>query len=50
VVIEEGGTGNPAMKGPAAEAAATKEEAEIEEIIFLEEEKVTPQCVRVARK
>jgi hypothetical protein len=50
VVVEEGGTGNPAMKGPAAEATATEEEAEIEEIIRPEEEKVAPQCVRVARK
>jgi hypothetical protein len=50
VVVEEGGTGNPTTKGLAAEAAATEEEAEIEEIIRPEEEKVAPQCVRVVRK
>jgi hypothetical protein len=38
------------LKGTAAEATATEEEAEIEEIIRPEEEKVAPQCVCVARK
>jgi hypothetical protein len=50
VVVEEGGTGNPTTKDPAVEAAATEEEAEIEEIIHPEEEKVAPICVHVARK
>jgi hypothetical protein len=50
VVIEESGTGNPTMEAPAVEAAATEEEVEIEEIICPEEEKMVPQCVRVARK
>jgi hypothetical protein len=48
VVVKESGAGNPATKAPAAKGAATKEEAEIEEIIHPEEEKVAPQCVRVA--
>jgi hypothetical protein len=48
--VEESGTGNPATEAPVAEAAATKEEAEIEEIIHPEEEKVAPQCVHVVRK
>jgi hypothetical protein len=50
VVVEQSGTGNPATEALAVEAAATEEEAEIEEIIRPEEEKVAPQCVRVARK
>jgi hypothetical protein len=50
VVVEESDIGNPAMEAPAAEATTTEEEAEIEEIICPEEEKVVPQCVRVARK
>jgi hypothetical protein len=50
VVVEESDTRNPTTEAPAAEAAATEEEAEIEEIIRSEEEKVAPQCVRVARK
>jgi hypothetical protein len=50
VMVEESGTRNPATEAPAAEAAKTEEEAEIEEIICPEEEKVVPQCVRVARK
>jgi hypothetical protein len=50
VMVEESGTRNPATEALAAEAAKTKEEAEIEEIICPEEEKVVPQCVRVARK
>jgi hypothetical protein len=50
VVVEESSAGNPAMEAPAAEGAATEEEAEIEEIIHPEEEKVAPQCVRVVRK
>jgi hypothetical protein len=50
VVVKESGTGNPATEAPAAETAATKEEAEIEEIICPEEEKVAPQCIHVARK
>jgi hypothetical protein len=50
VVVEESGTGNPTTEAPVVEAAATEEEAEIEEITRLEEEKVAPQCVRVARK
>jgi hypothetical protein len=50
VVVEESSTGNPAMEAPAAEATATEEEAEIEEIIHPEEEKVAPQCVDIARK
>jgi hypothetical protein len=45
VVVEESGASNPAAVG-----AATEEEAEIEEIIRLEEEKVAPQCVCVTRK
>jgi hypothetical protein len=45
VVVEESGASNPAAMG-----AATEEEAEIEEIIRLEEEKVAPQCVCVTRK
>jgi hypothetical protein len=50
VVVEESGAGNPATKALAAEGAVTEEEAEIEEIICPKEEKVAPQCVRVARK
>jgi hypothetical protein len=50
VEVEESGTGNPATEAPVAEATATKEEAEIDEIIHPEEEKVAPQCVRVTRK
>jgi hypothetical protein len=50
VVVEESGTGNPTTETLAAEATATEEEAEIEEIICPEEEKVAPQCVRIARK
>jgi hypothetical protein len=50
VVVEESGARNPATEAPAAEGAATEEEVEIEEIIHKEEEKVAPQCVRVARK
>jgi hypothetical protein len=50
VVVEESGAGNPATKTLAAEGATTEEEAKIEEIIHPEEEKVVPQCVRVARK
>jgi hypothetical protein len=50
VVVEESGTRNPATEVLAAEATATKEEVEIEEIIRPEEEKVAPQCVRIARK
>jgi hypothetical protein len=50
VEVEESGTRNPATEAPVAKAAATKEEAEIEEIIHPEEEKVAPQCVRVVRK
>jgi hypothetical protein len=50
VVVKESGTGNPITEAPAGEAAPAKKEAEIEEIIHLEEEKVAPQCVRVVRK
>jgi hypothetical protein len=50
VVVEESSARNPATEAPAAEGAATEEEAEIEEIVHSEEEKVVPQCVRVARK
>jgi hypothetical protein len=50
VVVEKSGTGNPATKAPAVKAAAVEEEADIEEIICLEEENVAPQCVRVVRK
>jgi hypothetical protein len=50
VVVEKSGTGNPAMEALAAKASATEEEAEIEEIIHPEKEKVAPQCVYVMRK
>jgi dissimilatory sulfite reductase (desulfoviridin) alpha/beta subunit len=50
VVVKESSTGNPAMEALAAEAAGFGEEAEIKEIIHPEEEKVAPQCVRIARK
>jgi hypothetical protein len=50
VVVEKSGIGNPTTEAPVAEGAATKEEAEIEEIVRPEEEKVAPQCVRVARR
>jgi hypothetical protein len=50
VVVEESGVENPATGAPAAEGAATEEEADVEEIIHPEEERVAPQCVRVARK
>jgi hypothetical protein len=50
VVVKQSGTGNPTTEALVAEAAATEEEAKIEEIICLDEEKVAPQCVRVARK
>jgi hypothetical protein len=51
VEVEESNTGNPATEAPVAEVTATKEEAEIEEIIHPEEEeKVAPQCVCVMRK
>jgi hypothetical protein len=50
VVVKESGTRNPATEAPTVEAAATEEEAEIEEIIRPEEEKVAPQCVRIVRK
>jgi hypothetical protein len=50
VVVEESGTGNPPTEAVAAEAAATKEEVKIEEIIYPKEEKVAPQCVCVVRK
>jgi hypothetical protein len=50
VVVKESGTRNPATKAPAGEATSAEEEAEIEEIICPEEEKVVPQCIHVARK
>jgi transcription antitermination factor NusG len=50
VVVKESGTENPTTEALAAKAATTKEEAEIEEIICPEEEKVAPQCVRIMRK
>jgi hypothetical protein len=50
VVVKESGTRSPAMEAPAAEAAATEQEVEIEEIMHLEEEKVAPQCARIVRK
>jgi cytoskeletal protein RodZ len=50
VVVKESGTGNPASEAPASEAAPAEEKAEIEEIVHPEEEKLAPQCVRVARK
>jgi hypothetical protein len=50
VVVKESGTKNLAKEAPAGEAAPAEEEVEIEEIIRPEEEKVVPQCVRIARK
>jgi hypothetical protein len=50
VVVDRSGTGSPATEAPAVKATAVEEEAEIEEIVRLEEENVAPQCVRVARK
>jgi hypothetical protein len=50
VVVEKSGTRNPATEALAVEAAVVKEEVEIEEIVFPEEENVAPQCVWVARK
>jgi hypothetical protein len=50
VVVEESDTGNPTTEAPAVEATATEEEVEIEEIIHPGEEKVAPQCIRIARK
>jgi hypothetical protein len=50
VVVEEGGAGNSTTKAPAAEGTGTKEEAEIEEIVHLEGEKVALQCVHGARR
>jgi hypothetical protein len=42
VVVKESSTGNPTMEALAVEAATFGEEAEIEEIIHPEEEKVAP--------
>jgi hypothetical protein len=50
VVVEKSGTRNPTTEAPAVEATTVEEEAEIEEIVRLEEENVAPQCVWVARK
>jgi hypothetical protein len=50
VVVEESGAGDPATEAPVAEGTTTEEEAEIEEIIHPEEEKVASQCVCIARK
>jgi hypothetical protein len=47
VVVEKSGTGNPTTEALAAEGATTEEEAEIEEIIYPEQEKVAPQCIHV---
>jgi hypothetical protein len=50
ILVNGGGTENPATEVPVAEAAAAKKELEIEEIVCPEEEIMAPQCVRVARK
>jgi hypothetical protein len=42
VVVDESDTENPATEAPAAEGAATGEEAKIEEIVHPEEERVVP--------
>jgi hypothetical protein len=50
LVVEKSSTRNPAMEAPVVKATTIEEEVEIEEIVCPEEEKVAPQCVRVARK
>jgi hypothetical protein len=50
ILVNGGGTENPATEVPIAEATAAKKELEIEEIIYPEEEIVSPQCIRVAMK
>jgi hypothetical protein len=50
ILVNGGGTENPATEVPVAKAAAAKKELEIEEIIYPEEEIVAPQCIHVARK
>jgi hypothetical protein len=42
VLVDEGGTKNPAIEAPATEAAAVEEKPEIEEIICPKEEVVAP--------
>jgi hypothetical protein len=50
VVVEKSGTGNPTIEGLVAEATVVEEEAEIEEIVCLEEETIAPQCICIARR
>jgi hypothetical protein len=50
VVVDRSGTRNPTIEAPVVEAAVVEKEAEIEEIVRLEEENVASQCVLVARK
>jgi hypothetical protein len=50
VVVDRSDIRNPATKTPVVKAATVEEEAEIEEIVCLEEENVVPQCIHVARK
>jgi hypothetical protein len=50
VVVNKSGIGNPTTEALVVKAAMVEEEAEIEEIVRLEEENVVSQCVRVARK
>jgi hypothetical protein len=50
VVVNKSGIENPTTEAPVVKAATVEEEAEIEEIVRLEEENVVSQCIRVARK
>jgi hypothetical protein len=50
VVVEKSSTGRPATEALAVKTTVVDEEAEIKEIVCLEEENAAPQCVRVARK
>jgi hypothetical protein len=50
VMVKKSSTGSPATEALAVETAAVEVEVEIEEIMCLEEENATSQCVCIARK